>query len=287
MRTLAILAAALLAGASFGGEGPKPLRIGAVAGGPEAVKVWRGIKAYFAANRFPIDYVLYTNYDALVDALATGHVDIAWNTPLAHARYHVRSGGKSQTLVMRDVDRDFRAVLIARTTAEATKPADLAGKTLVLGSEEAAEATVLPLYYLKKQGVDLSRVKLLRLHAELDKDGCPCSSERDVLKALRAGRGQAGIISEAMWKRVSADKEIAAAYRVVWTSPEFSHCVFTAADGFDKKAGDRFRELMVAMDGKDPRCAEILEAEGCRKWLPGTADGFVDLVKALRAAETK
>src|SRR5262245_58509631 len=98
MRTHAILVAALLAGAAFGGEGPRPLQIGAVAGGPEAVKVWRGIKAYFAANRFPIDYVLYSNYDALVDALATGHVDIAWNTPLAHARYHVRSGGKSQTL---------------------------------------------------------------------------------------------------------------------------------------------------------------------------------------------
>jgi len=36
MRTHAILAA-LMVGAAFGGEAPRPLRIGAVAGGPEAV----------------------------------------------------------------------------------------------------------------------------------------------------------------------------------------------------------------------------------------------------------
>jgi len=56
---------------------------------------------------------------------------------------------------MRDVDRDFRAVMIVRKSADAAKPSDLAGKTLILGSDEAAEATVLPLYYLKKQGVNL------------------------------------------------------------------------------------------------------------------------------------
>ena len=38
----------------------------------------------------------------------------AWNTPLAHARYHKKAGGKSKTLVMRDVDCGFRSVLIAR-----------------------------------------------------------------------------------------------------------------------------------------------------------------------------
>src|SRR5262249_36215599 len=193
--TLLLLASLLFAPIALAADATKPrvLRVGAVAYSPESVKVWKNIQIYFARKGFPIDYVLYSNYDALVDSLKSGHVDVAWNTPLAHARYHVLCGGESQTLVMRDVDRGFRAVVIARK-GEATKPEGLAGKTLVLGSNDAAEATVLPLYYLKKQGVPLGKVKLLSLHDECDDKGCPCRSERDVLKALEKGRGQAGVI---------------------------------------------------------------------------------------------
>jgi len=285
MRTLFFaLAALLLAGPAPAADATKarPLRIGAVAYSPGSVKAFINMQRYFAKHGFPIDYVLYSNYDSLVDSLKSGHVDVAWNTPLAHARYHVLCGGESQTLVMRDVDRGFRAVVIAKK-GEATKPEGLAGKTLVLGSKDAAEATVLPLYYLKKQAVPLGKVKFLCLHDELDDKGCPCRSEKDVLAALQKGRGQAGVISQAMWKRlVEKQPKVAAGYQVIWTSPAFSHCVFTAPKGFDKKTGGRFRELMLAMDGKDELTAEVLALEGCKKWLPGTQDGFEDLVKALQ-----
>jgi phosphonate transport system substrate-binding protein len=91
---------------------PRVLRIGAVAYAPSAVTVFENLRRYFARNDLPVDYVLYSNYDALVDALRNGHVDIAWNTPLAHARYHLLCNGQSQTLVMRDVDCNFRCKLL-------------------------------------------------------------------------------------------------------------------------------------------------------------------------------
>ena len=90
------------------------VRIGAVAYAPSAVTVFEGLRRYFATNGMAIDYVLYSNYDALGKALREGHVDIAWNTPLAHARYHLQAGGASQTLVMRDVDCNYRCTLVVR-----------------------------------------------------------------------------------------------------------------------------------------------------------------------------
>jgi ABC-type phosphate/phosphonate transport system substrate-binding protein len=184
-----------------GGEkaAPRVLRIGAVAYAPSAVTVFENLRRYFAKTDLPIDYVLYSNYDALVDALRNGHVDIAWNTPLAHARYHLACGGQSQTLVMRDVDRDFRCTLLVRNESGIKAPAGLEGKILALGSREAAEATVLPLHYLKKKGVQLDKVKFLRLDEEIDLQGNPCSSPLHVLKALRAGRADAGIVGERLW----------------------------------------------------------------------------------------
>jgi phosphonate transport system substrate-binding protein len=128
---------------------PRVLRIGAVAYAPSAVTVFENLRHYFAKTELPIDYVLYSNYDALVDALRNGHVDVAWNTPLAHARYHILCKGQSQTLVMRDVDCNFRCKLLVRKESGIKAPSGLQGKTLALGSREAAEATVLPFTFSK------------------------------------------------------------------------------------------------------------------------------------------
>ena len=116
-------------------------------------------------------------------------VDIAWNTPLAHARFHLLSDGKSRTLVMRNVDCNCRCLLIARTDSGISALNDLAGKTVILGSRDAAEATVLPTYSLKKEGFDWGKVKILSLHKEVDERGSPCSSEHRVLPAFGSTEG--------------------------------------------------------------------------------------------------
>jgi len=73
----------------------------------------------------------------------------------------------------------------------------------------------------------------------------------------------------------------------VWTSPSFSHCVFTAAKDFDKTVAARFTQLMLAMDGKDECTAEILRLEGASKWVAGSQDGFETLIEAVRAEKIK
>jgi ABC-type phosphate/phosphonate transport system substrate-binding protein len=211
-------------------------------------------------------------------------VDIAWNTPLAHARYHLLCDGRSQTLVMRDVDRGCRSTLLVRKQSGIKAPTDLRDKTLALGSREAAEATTLPLHYLKTEGVKLGEIMFLRLDDELDLRGNPCSSPVHVLKALRAGRADAGIVPDRLWgELVAARSPEAEGLQAVWTSPAFSHCVFTAPADFDKTLAARFTRHMLAMDGRDERTAEILRLEGAGKWVAGSADGFQTLIEALRS----
>jgi ABC-type phosphate/phosphonate transport system substrate-binding protein len=258
-----------------------PTRIGAVAYSPESVTVFQGLTGYLKKNGYPSDYVLYSSYDALVAALDKGEIDIAWNTPLAHAQYHVKNQCASQTLVMRDIDVGVRSVVVARASAGIKSPADLAGKQLVLGSSQAAEATVLPLHYLKKEGVDLGKVKFVSLEKEVDNEGNPCASPQHVLKALAAGRGDAGIITADLWDRVKFSAE--GSLVCVWTSPRFSHCVFTASTKFDKQKAARFTELMQKMDPADAATKDVMRLEGTKKWLPGSDEGFKDLVEALRA----
>jgi len=280
----ALVVSLILAATSIAAEPekspPQTTRIGAVAYSPAAVTIFNGLTKYLNKNDFPSDYVLYSNYDALVAALDRGEIEIAWNTPLAHAQYHVKNQCASQTLVMRDVDVGVRSVLVARSAAAIKTPGDLAGKQLVLGSSQAAEATVLPLHYLKKEGVDFGKVKFVSLDAEVDSKGNPCASPQHVLAALQNGRGDAGIITADLWNHVKDSS--GSSLIQVWASPPFSHCVFTASTKFDKDRAARFTRLMQAMDPAQSETKDVMRLEGTKKWLPGSDEGFKDLVEALR-----
>jgi ABC-type phosphate/phosphonate transport system substrate-binding protein len=277
---------------AFGGERPagdqsannpaRTIKIGAVAYSPAAVTIFDGVCRYLNRNGLPADYVLYSNYNALVDALQKHQVDIAWNTPLAHAQYHLKAGGASQTLVMRDVDCNVRVVLVARSDANIRSLADLKGKSLVLGSEQAAEAYVLPVHFLVQDGVNLSKVKVLGLDGRVDLRGNPCSSEVHVLKAVNEATGQAGIIGERLWNHLSREQpDQVSGLRAIWASPPFSHCVFTAAKEFDKTLAGRFTKLMLAMNPDDPATADAMRLEGAKRWVAGSQNGFEELFKAL------
>jgi ABC-type phosphate/phosphonate transport system substrate-binding protein len=62
------------------------LRIGAVAYAPYVVTIFEGLKRHFHRQGVELDWVLYSNYDALVTAFVTGEVDLAWNGPLAYVK---------------------------------------------------------------------------------------------------------------------------------------------------------------------------------------------------------
>ena len=62
--------------------------VGAVAYDQKVVPIWEGIKGYFRGAPVEMDVVWFSNYDAQVDALLAGWIDIAWNTNLAYVRTH-------------------------------------------------------------------------------------------------------------------------------------------------------------------------------------------------------
>ncbi len=257
--------------------------LGAVAYDPKVVTIWEGIRAYFQAARVPLDFALFSNYERQVDALLAGHIDIAWNTPLAHVRVQKRTEGSSRALGMRDSDRDFHARLIGRSGVKAIK--DLEGKTLAVGSRDSTQARILPLHFLSQAGVDLKKVKLLAFDTDLGKHGDTGTSELEVLKALREGKADAGVLGDLVWINEQAAGRIdAAAITSVWTSPGFDHCMFDARPGLPVADGDAFVKALMAMKWEVPEHRRILELEGLKEWKPPREEGYRSLIAALDAS---
>src|SRR6187402_3358878 len=106
------------------------IRVGAVIYDPKVVVIWDIIKEYFVGQGVPMDCVFYTNYELMVEGLMTGHIHIAWNSPLAWIDAQRRSGGTCRALAMRDTDRDRVTHLIVRRDDGIESVGDLRGRTV-------------------------------------------------------------------------------------------------------------------------------------------------------------
>jgi ABC-type phosphate/phosphonate transport system substrate-binding protein len=130
------------------------LKIGAVAYAPKVVTIWEGIREYLRERGLRTEYVLYSSYPALVEALVAGHIDIAWSIPLAYLQAKARLGGQCLVLGMRDTDVGFTTVFIARADSPIHSLSDLKGKRFALASRDPSHAAILPVHILREAGLD-------------------------------------------------------------------------------------------------------------------------------------
>ncbi|MEA2488598.1 MAG: hypothetical protein QOH21_390 [Acidobacteriota bacterium] len=256
--------------------------LGAVAYDAKVVPIWEGIRAYFQSEGVPLDFALFSNYERQVEELLAGHIDIAWNTPLAHVRVRERTGGTSLSLGMRDSDRDFHAKVIARSGAGIRTLKDLEGKTLAVGSRDSTQARILPLHFLAQEGVDLSRVTILPFDTDLGKHGDTGSSELDVLRALHDGSADAGTVGDLIWVMEQAAGRVdPGKLEVLYTTPGFDHCMFDALSTLPAKKRNDFTRVLFAMSWDVPEHRRLLELEGLREWVPPREEGYRSLEEAL------
>jgi ABC-type phosphate/phosphonate transport system substrate-binding protein len=258
--------------------------LGAVAYDPKVVSIWEGIREHFKAQGAPMDFALFSNYERQVEALLQGHVDVAWDTPLAHVRVKQRTGGKSLSLGMRDSDRDFHAKVVVRKDAGIARLTDLHGKRLAVGSRDSTQARILPLWFLKQEGVDLSQVKIVPFDTDLGKHGDTGTSELDVLRALHDGRADAGTVGDLVWVGEQAAGRVdPTKVAVLWTTPPFDHCMFDALPTLDAAKRKGFERALFAMRWDVPEHRRLLELEGLKRWMPPREEGYRSLEAALAA----
>ena len=257
--------------------------LGAVAYDPKVLTIWEGIREHFHEQGVPMDFALFSNYERQVEELLKGHIDIAWNTPLAHVRVRQRTGGESLSLGMRDSDRDFHAKVVVRRDRGIKALKDLAGKTLAVGSADSTQARILPLYFIAKEGVNISQIKLLPFDTDLGKHGDTGTSEIDVLEALHDGRADAGTVGDLIWVNEQAAGHVdSSKVEVLWTTPGFDHCMFDAHPSLAPAKIESFKRALFAMKWENPQQRRLLELEGLREWLPPRETGYQSLQEALK-----
>ncbi len=256
--------------------------MGAVAYDPKVVTIWDGFREWFATRDLDFDYVLYSNYERQVEALIAGHIDVAWNSPLAWAR--AARLGPVTAVAMRDTDCDLTSVVVVRADSQIESVADLTGRTVAVGAVDSPQATLIPLSHLRSLGVSGIDVQYHPLGT--GKHGDHIGGERDAARSLLAGTADAACMIDGNHLLFGVEGTLpVGSTRIVAQTPPYDHCNFTVGPSAPAEAGDRFVALLLEMSYDDPEVRPLLDMEGLKAWRTGRTSGYAQLERAVDEVE--
>jgi phosphonate transport system substrate-binding protein len=263
---------------------PKPILVGAVVYDPKVAVIWEIIKDFFADQGEPIDYVFYSNYEMQVEALVSGHIHIAWNSPLAWVDAQRRTGNTCRAIAMRDTDRDRTTHLIVRRDGGIQSVDGLRGKIVATGARDSPQATLLPLHLLQQSGLMAGQDFTARKFDVLvGKHGDHIGGELEALRSLQRGESDACAVLDLNWERWQADGTAdSVTLQSLATTLPFDHCNFTVLEGFPPALEERWKAALFRMSYDNPAHREMMDLEGLQEWLPGRTNGYAALTEAAR-----
>ena len=265
------------------------LLLGAVAYDPKVVTIWEGFEAYFARQGLKMNYVLYSNYERQVEALIDGHIQVAWNSPLAwvRARRLAKARGlEARAIAMRDSDCDLTSLIVVREDSPVKTVADLKGRAVAVGAVDSPQATLLPLAHLHTLKLDPGDIEVQYHNILVGKHGDHIGGERDAVKALIAGSCDAACLLEYNYHQFLVDGTIpSGTTRMLARTSLFDHCNFTVLPTAPAELIAHFESLLIDMSYDDPEVRPLCDLEGLKAWYPGRVQGYEALETAVELAK--
>jgi phosphonate transport system substrate-binding protein len=233
----------------------KPIRIGMVpdAGATQvSVEQKAPLRAYLekALGR-PVTLIIPTNYNATVEGLGNGSLDIAYLGGLTFVKAHERYG--AIPLVQREADREFHALFITQANSKIEKLSDLKGKTFAFGDINSTSGHLMPYRAMLRAGVDPDKDLKFRY----------TGSHAATVKAVESGAVDAGACDETIYKEMTKDGKVdSSKLRVFYTTRPFVDYVWAARANLDvptqKALVKAFTDLKP---GKDDEILAILRGK--------------------------
>ncbi|MCY4652934.1 MAG: PhnD/SsuA/transferrin family substrate-binding protein [Dehalococcoidia bacterium] len=247
-------------------------------------KVFQGLEVIFRRRGIDMDWVLYSDYDAMVDAFVKGDIDLAWNGPLGYVKIKRLLDKPCQVIAMRDVDIDFVTQFITHADSDVLTVEDLTGKRFAFGRRGSERAGLVPYHVLKQAGLD-PRKDLADISFYEERQSPTASDELDVMERVGSGEFDAGAVSQKTLEHMAKGAGLnVSRVRVFWSSPSYSHCCFTAQQDMEPRLASQIEAAFLSITGSDDVERAVLEGEACDNFVPGVEGGW-EIIEDAAVAE--
>lgn len=248
-----------------------PLRVGMVpdAGATQVSVTEKAPLQQYLSRKLgrPVELIIPTNYNATVEGIGNGSLDIAYFGGLTYVKAHRRYG--AVPLVQRDVDQKFHSLMITRAGSGITKLSDLRGRTFCFGDINSTSGHLVPRLVLKRAGLPIDKaLKSFRY----------TGSHPATAQAVATGVCDAGAIDETVFKSLVDEGKIsAAAVKVFYVSPIFADYVWAARKDLPPADRQAFsRALMSLQQGRDGEVLNILRAT---RYVPASDASYANIAR--------
>ena len=241
-----------LAGAANAAE---PLRIGMI---PDAGATQVSVEQKAPLQKYleqqlgrPVKLIIPTNYNATVEGLGNGSLDVAYLGGLTYVKAHARYG--VIPLVQRDIDRQFHSLFITKASSGIAGLPQLAGKNFCFGDINSTSGHLYPYLALKEAGVSVDKgLKSFRY----------TGSHPATIQAVASGVCDAGAVDETVYKTMEAEKKLPEGLKVFHSVGPFADYVWVGRKDLspaDQKAVTA--AFLRLQPGHDPEVLEILRGQ--------------------------
>lgn len=239
---------------------------------PPYIQVFEGIRKHFLRHDIELDWVMYRDWDSLVDGFVSGEVDLTWNGPLAYVKIKNRLGKPCLVVAMRDTDIDFSTRFITHTDSGIITLEDLKGRTFAFPSRGSVHASLLAHYFLKQSGINPRR-DLATCSFYEERDAISKFDEEDVVRRVANKEFDAGAVCQRALDDLIA-KGNSNQVRVFWSSPNYSHCCFSAQGDMDRDLARKITDAFTSISDQDADGKAVLDGEHCSYFVPGIEEGW-------------
>lgn len=264
--------------ASLSAVAAEPLRVSAIPdeAPTELQRKFAPLGAYLEAETgMKVSFVPVTDYAAVVEALATRKIDMAWLGGFTFVQASLRTRGTAVPLVQRAEDARFTSKFI--TASEGIKGfADLKGKTFAFGAPSSTSGHLMPRYFLGQEGINPDR----------DFKNTAFSGAHDATVAfVQAGKVDAGVLNASVWDKLVEQKKVdTTKVRVFATTPPYFDYNWTVRGDLDPKLQARLRDAFLKLDAANPAHKEIMALQRASKFIPTKAENYKGIESAAQAA---
>lgn len=277
-RTLALAAGIALSLSATLTQAADVLRVSAIPdeAPTELLRKFKPLGAYLEKELgMQVEFVPVADYPAVVEALATDRLDLAWLGGFTFVQVRLKTGN-AIPLVQREQDAQFTSKFIT-ANPEVKSLADLKGKTFAFGSISSTSGSLMPRYFMLKDGIKpesyFSRIGYSGAH--------------DATAAwVQAGKVDGGVLNASVWdKLVAAGKVDTAKVRVFATTPAYYDYNWTVRGTLDPALTAKIKQAFLALDPANPEHKAILDLQAASRFIETAPENYKGIEDAARAAD--
>ncbi|WP_137971721.1 putative selenate ABC transporter substrate-binding protein [Pseudomonas sp. F(2018)] len=222
-----------------------------------------------------VEFVPVADYPAVVEALATDRLDLAWLGGFTFVQVRLKTGN-AIPLVQREQDAQFTSKFIT-ANPDVKSLADLKGKTFAFGSISSTSGSLMPRYFMLKDGIKpetyFSRIGYSGAH--------------DATAAwVQAGKVDGGVLNASVWdKLVAAGKVDTSKVKVFATTPAYYDYNWTVRGTLDPALAEKIKQAFLALDPANPQHKAILDLQAASRFIETKPENYKGIEDAARAAD--